>query len=305
MKEKIFVDTRTQLGILKSRGLIINNKKFAKRIIREVGYYNLINGYKDLFLVENTKFEKYISGTKFEEIYAIYQFDRALRILTLEYTLEIENKVKTLVSYCFSKIHGHKNYLRLENFDTVGTGKYEQVCKLLTSLYNKIILNINKDLSISHYVTGKNYIPLWVLTKSISMSDISKFYVNMIQSEREEVAKRMKWGIRENQLGSCLHFLSTIRNVCAHDGRLYSYLSHVNLKNNIYFRYFNITQNTNNYFAVMIAFKLLLSRNEYEVYQNKFERLFTDLVSSISTIPVHSIRNKMGLPNNWRRLKSL
>lgn len=42
MSEKVFRDTRTQIGILKSRGLTIKNNKVAKRIIRKVNYYNLI-----------------------------------------------------------------------------------------------------------------------------------------------------------------------------------------------------------------------------------------------------------------------
>lgn len=174
MDEKIFRDTRMQIGILKSRGVIIKNKRIAKQLIRNTNYYNLINGYKEPFLQPNTSYEKYFPGTTFEEIYALYEFDRKLRIITLEYILEIEKQVKSLIACCFSKVHGHKNYLKLENFDTLGQKKYGQVCNLLSSLYKKISLNIDKDLSVSHYVSGKNYIPLWVLVNTLSMGDISK-----------------------------------------------------------------------------------------------------------------------------------
>lgn len=92
---------------------------------------------------------------------------------------------------------------------------------------------------------------------------MSKFYTNMHQKERSTVAKYFKWGIKENELGNSLAFLTTIRNRCAHDERLYSYLSTTNLSNNKYFKYFHITA-TNNYFAVMIAFKLLLSSVMYQ-----------------------------------------
>ena len=199
----------------------------------------MINGYKEPFLQPNTTYEKYLPGTAIEEIYALYEFDRNLRIITLEYILELEKSVKSLISYCFSKAHGHKNYLKLENFDIQGIKKYGQVCDMLGSLYKKISLNIGKDLSVSHYVNGKNYVPLWVLVNTFSMGDISKFYSNMIQKEREEVARRLKWGIRENQLASGLFFLATIRNRCAHDERLYSYLSYANLCGNHYFSYSN------------------------------------------------------------------
>lgn len=146
---------RTQIGILKSRGVIIRNKRWAKQVIRSVNYYNLINGYKQPFLQQNVSGEKYIAGTTLEEIYALYEFDRKLRIVTLEYILEIEKQVKALVAYCFSKIHGHKNYLKIENFDTIGADKYNQVCILLSNLYKKISLNCNKDLSVSALCKGE------------------------------------------------------------------------------------------------------------------------------------------------------
>lgn len=305
MDEKIFRDTRMQIGILKSRGVIIKNKRIAKQLIRNTNYYNLINGYKEPFLQPNTSYEKYFPGTTFEEIYALYEFDRKLRIITLEYILEIEKQVKSLIACCFSKVHGHKNYLKLENFDTLGQKKYGQVSNLLSSLYKKISLNIDKDLSVSHYVSGKNYIPLWVLVNTLSMGDISKFYSNMVQRERNDVARRLKWGVKEHQLASCLFFLSTIRNRCAHDERLYSYLSYVNLCNNKYFHYFHKTSNTNSYFAVMVAFKMLLSTQRYQTYHKQIESLFNELSSQLSTISIKKIRGKMGIPDNWRRLKTL
>ena len=305
MDEKIFRDTRMQIGILKSRGVIIKNKRIAKQLIRNTNYYNLINGYKEPFLQPNTSYEKYFPGTTFEEIYALYEFDRKLRIITLEYILEIEKQVKSLIACCFSKVHGNKNYLKLENFDTLDQKKYGQVCNLLSSLYKKISLNIDKDLSVSHYVSGKNYIPLWVLVNTLSMGDISKFYSNMVQRERNDVARRLKWGVKEHQLASCLFFLSTIRNRCAHDERLYSYLSYVNLCNNKYFHYFHKTSNTNSYFAVMVAFKMLLSTQRYQTYHKQIESLFNELSSQLSTISIKKIRGKMGIPDNWRRLKTL
>lgn len=305
MEEKVFKDTRTQIGILKSRGIIIKNKRNAKQLIRNTNYYNLINGYKEPFLQSNKIHEKYLPGTTLEEIYALYEFDRKLRVVTLEYILEIEKQVKSLISYCFSEIHGHKNYLKLENFDAQGIKKYGQVCDLLSNLYKKISLNINKDLSVSHYVSGKNYIPLWVLVNTLSMGDISKFYSNMKQKEREDIARRLKWGVRENQLASCLFFLSTIRNRCAHDERLYSYLSYISLCNNNYFCYFHKTTETNNYFAVMIAFKILLSDKRYQVYHRQIEYLFNQLDCQLLSISIRKIRGIMGFPNNWKHLKTL
>lgn len=176
----------------------------------------------------------------------------------------------------------------------------------MSNLYRKINSNIDKDLSISHYVNGKNYIPLWVLVNSISMGDISKFYSNMLQKERDDVARRMKWGLRENQLASCLFFLSTFRNRCAHDERMYSYLSYAYLCNNNYFHYFHInTNNTNNYFAVMIAFKWYLVKRVIMNISSKLKIYLMNCQRIFQLFQLEKIRNIMGIPNNWRRLKTL
>lgn len=304
MSEKIFRDTRIQISLLESRGIIIKNKRYAKQVIRNTNYYNLINGYKLPFIMTSTPCDKYLNGTTFEEIYSLYEFDRKLRIITLEYILEVEKQAKALISYCFSKEHGHKDYLKYENFESMGLKKYKQVSDILCAFYKKISSNIDKDHSVTHYVNGKNYIPLWVLVNTISMGEISKFYSNMHQRNREDVARRMKWGVRENQLSSCLFFLSSIRNRCAHDELLYSYQSYVKLCNNNFQGYFKI-KHTNNYFSVLIAFKILLSKNRYDSYHDQIECLFNELDNKLHTINVKKIQNIMGFPHNWKGLRFL
>ena len=176
MSEKVFRDTRTQIGILRGRGVVVKNKKYAKQLIRRVNYYNLINGYKTPFILTRTPSEKYLPGTTLEEIFALYEFDRKLRIITLEQLLKIEKQIKTLIAYCFSRNYGHKDYLKIENFDNRGSKKYTQVCTLLSLLYKKIPQNIENDLSVIHYVQGKNYVPLWILVNTMSFTETSKFY---------------------------------------------------------------------------------------------------------------------------------
>ncbi len=304
MGEKIFIDTRTQIKLLKSRGLNIRNEKWAKQIIRYVNYYNLINGYKDPFLQSN-KPDKYIPNSTLEEIYALYNFDRKLRLITIEYILEIEKQLKSIIAYVFSKRYGHKDYLKPENFDIENKEKSKNVDKLLKNLNKKIELN-KKDPSLSHYEKKKKYIPLWVLVNSISFTDISKFYSNMLQSERSDVSRRIKWGLKEKELSSCLFFLSSIRNRCAHDERLYSYLSYVNLSNNGYFKYFGISHKyTNNYFAVIVAFKMILPNNRYSNYIKEINSLFNELSHSLNSINFSKVRKSMGIPHNWLRIDKL
>ena len=87
-----------QIEILKKRGLVIDNEEEVREILSIHNYYNVINGYKDLFCyIDTSGKEKFISGTSFDEVYALYCFDRELRSLIFMYTLQIENTLRALV----------------------------------------------------------------------------------------------------------------------------------------------------------------------------------------------------------------
>ena len=72
--DKIFSTTNKQLRQLRTRGMVISNGSRAKRIIEMENYYNLINGYKGLFLDRSYTGpdEAYLPGTRFEEVLALY-----------------------------------------------------------------------------------------------------------------------------------------------------------------------------------------------------------------------------------------
>lgn len=58
-----------QITILKSRGLLLKDEQSVREILKKENYYNLVNGYKTLFLDTSAEEETYLDGTNFEEIY--------------------------------------------------------------------------------------------------------------------------------------------------------------------------------------------------------------------------------------------
>ena len=87
MVEKPFRSYRCQLGILRDRGMIVPKDGTPIRILEKENYYNVINGYKYLFLCTKkttTNEESYKAGTKFSEIYALYQFDCEIKSIFLK-----------------------------------------------------------------------------------------------------------------------------------------------------------------------------------------------------------------------------
>ena len=74
--KKIFKTIDKQIEILKSRNVTIQNYDKAYNILSKNNYYYLINGYKDLFINYTSIKEKYITNTKLEELYSLYEFDK-------------------------------------------------------------------------------------------------------------------------------------------------------------------------------------------------------------------------------------
>ena len=103
---KPFQTHNQQLKILRSRNISITNGGKAKAILIRENYYQLINGYKHIFLdIVETKKRKedyYKIGTTFEQIYALYEFDRNLRNVLMKYILMTENSIKSKIAYQFS-----------------------------------------------------------------------------------------------------------------------------------------------------------------------------------------------------------
>ena len=81
-----FLTYEQQLNkLVNDKNLIINNQKYAIDTLKEVGYFALVGGYKELYKNPTTK--KYKDGTTFEDIVALYKFDENLRELFLKYIL--------------------------------------------------------------------------------------------------------------------------------------------------------------------------------------------------------------------------
>lgn len=90
------------------------------RILERENYYNVINGYKELFLaskVTATADEVYKTGTTSDEVYALYNFARELRNIYLKYLLKLKNTFKTVIAHEFSAKYGHDNYLKIEKIE--------------------------------------------------------------------------------------------------------------------------------------------------------------------------------------------
>lgn len=308
--EKTFKTIDEQLDILKSRNIIISNYSNAYKILSKNNYYYLINGYNDLFIDYISKEEKYIDNTKIEEIYALYKFDKDIKINFLKYLLLIENEVNTYIAYEFSKSYGHKDYLIPANFSNLNYKK---------SLIKKFIKDVNSEIEyqyknsnkmIMHYLDNFNYIPLWVLVRILSFGKISRFY--SLMKPKEQNAISVKYNLRINEFKVILHNLTLARNICAHDEKLYDIKMKNRISSTIYHKKLKIKNKNGNYqyatrdlFSIIIILKLLLEEKQFIKFYTEIIKSIENLKKELSTISINKVMYKMGFPKNYKKLLKL
>lgn len=320
MSDKIYKTYRQQLNILRSRGMVINKRSQgsrAMRILEHENYYNLINGYKELFLASkatSTTEEVYKTGTNFNEIYALYNFDRELRSIYLKYLLKIENTFKTVISHEFSAKYGHNNYLKTDNFNTENKGNITNAVKLIGDIQQEIARQMSKHHQIvTHYMTEHGYVPLWVLVNVLTFGKIENFYKCMKSDDKTAISKQFK--LHPNEFAKFMHMLALARNKCAHDERFFDikFKERIHTKSIKNFKALEITRTpdgsyihgTNDSYAIAIMFALLLSKSDLNEFINSMKNIFNKLAKQLSTISMSDVMIVMGYHSKWTNLTKL
>ena len=320
MSEKTYKSYRQLLNILRSRGMNIGKGSQGSRVMRILqseNYYNVINGYKELFLASPatpTSDEVYKPGTTFDEVYSLYTFDRELRNIYLKYLLKLENTFKTVIAHEFSKKYGHDNYLKIDNFDTSNEQKIASAIKLIGDIQQETARQMNKHHQIvTHYMTEHGYIPLWVLVNVLTFGKIENFYKTMKATDKTIVARH--FNLQPNELAKFMHMLALARNKCAHDERFFDIRFRESLHTRS-IRNFSLlgivraadgsyTYGTNDAYAIAIMFALLLSKTDLKEFISSMNSAFNRLQKQLTTISATDIMSIMGYNASWKNLSKL
>jgi abortive infection bacteriophage resistance protein len=261
--------------------------------------------------MKSTKEKFFLPGTTFEELYAFFVFDRSIRNIFFKNILVIENNLKSIFSYQLSKQYGvrEKEYLREVNF-TNDSKKARQVSDVIKKMKRQIKVNGSQHSATMHYLTNYGYIPMWVLVKVLSFGIISELYCILKAEDQLAIAEYYDLDIESFNIFVTL--LSNYRNLCAHEDILFDHRTQRSILDNEYHRKLKIPMMDDEYvygkndlFSVVIMLKYMLSDDEFRhlVYEIDYEIALLD--GRVSTIPVEKILNRMGFPNNWRKIIDL
>ena len=273
-----------QVENLKSIGLIVDDEEYAKKILNDISYFRLVKAYSINLKPKNGNYDK---KTTFKEIVNLYLFNANLRQIIFPEIEKIEINVRCRMSNYFAEQYGVLGYLKAENF--------------INKEYHKEFLeDIEQEIgrnSKAPFVRNfrENYeggqLPMYALVEVFSFGTLSKFYKNMHNKDKKEIAKT--FGVGYTYFASWLESISYVRNICAHYGRLYN--AKMSKSPMLYTEYTQAGIGNNRVYGVLLCMKHLLKNDSHwNLFVDKIEMLF-DKYQSVQI-------KTMGFPDNWKEM---
>ncbi|MBR4178459.1 MAG: Abi family protein [Bacilli bacterium] len=309
MAAKVFKTIDEQIDILKSKGLTIEDYDKAKEVILRENYF-FLNGYRSPFLVTGSK--RFIDGATFEEMHALFTFDRYFRNIIFKNLLIVENNYKSIFSYVLSKKYGYKekDYLNVDNFDR-SKEKSKQINDLIRKLKRQIRINGYQHTATSHYINNYGYIPLWVGVKVLSFGLMGELFTILKQEDKDEIASYYM-SISSEDLEDYLSILSNYRNLCAHEDILYNHETQKGIKETRFHAALEIPKVDDEYiygihdiFALIIILKHMLTYTDFKMMMNEIDYEIDWLSSKLKSINIEKVLYRMGFPDNYKQISYL
>lgn len=289
---KEFKTIDQQLSILKSRGLKVEDEDKAKEFLLNHNYYR-ISGYS----LTLRKDDVFYDTATFQNIIDIYEFDRKLRAILLQFIEIIEVEFKSVYTYYFVKEYGPLGYLNSTNFS-----KATEYLKTMSKVQKQKERRLQQEAFLQHFVNDlKEDVPFWALVELMSISDISRFYTITDCKIRIEVAEH--FGFKHTDaaitMEKYMHCMTILRNLCAHGSRLYNrlFITKPSLSSKEK-KLLRVDENghleNNRLFGYVLNMKRLLNEYDFSLMKKKIVALNKEYT--------FVAMNRYGFCDNWQKL---
>lgn len=274
-----------QISLLKSRGLTISDENQAKYILSCINYYRF-SGY--LFGFRNKRTGMYPCNLTFSQIKRIYDFDRRLTRTLLFVLEDIEETLKTRLSYTITSSYPEDPLIYLNAAIYRNRNSFIDFQSRFYSAVEK-----NKGLPfVKHHIEQYGGdLPMWVAVELFTMGNLHAVYDNLIGPLQKKIAKQYNTG--PIQLRNWILNLMYTRNHLAHNMRVYDYdfaRSPMQCKNHPF-----PCEKTNRIFGQVFIMCVMYS--DHEEWTNYIIPELNALFEEYSD--VIQLQN-IGFPENWK-----
>ena len=290
--DKPALSIEQQVEKLIAKGMVVNDRELVTHCLQHISYYRLSAYW---FPFENPKPQeggRFKETVTFENILALYEFDRKLRLLTLDAIERIEVAVRGSWAYQLAMIGGSHGYFSSELYSN--PKKHEENCSKLKREAER-----SKDAFMAHYREKYGepvHPPVWMASELLSFGQLSQWYASLVSPKtRNDIAR--PFGLDETIFVSFVHHLAVVRNICAHHGRLWNRSPTIALKlpktqPELLANALNREQPRKIYNSfAMIQYVLQTVENQTDWASR--------LINLIDRIPI-PLKNSMGFNENWK-----
>jgi len=282
-----------QVQKLKHRGLIINDVQFAEKTLAQISYYRL-RAYTYPFQDNKDPDSPFIEKVTFEFIIDLYRFDQKLRILIFDAIEKIEISLRTQIIYHYALQYG-------SHWQT-NPSLYRD-----TARFAKHLESLNREIERSDETFIKHYKekyhkpsqpPSWMSLEVASMGTLSKLYQNTKDGDAKRTVADNFGVIKICNLENWMFCFSSVRNICAHHGRLWNrrLSSIIRLPYTTKYKFLNKKEvkaiYTNKIYATLLAMNYVL-----EIVDPSFQ--FGDKLKQLMTECPLNQQKAMGFLKNW------
>lgn len=207
-----------QIAQLQARGLTITDVPSATHFLSNISYYRLAGYWWPM--QSNKTTHQFKPNSKFEDVIALYNFDRELRLLIFDVIERIEIALRSKLIYHLSHEFDPWWFENSTLFISV-----QELVKTLGAISGEI--ERSKDVFIKdhlkRYKSDTRFPPAWKALEVASFGNLSKLYGNLKPTVKSKdlIASELNT-VNHTYLPSWLQAIAQIRNLCAHHSRLWN-----------------------------------------------------------------------------------
>ncbi|RME58602.1 Abi family protein [Candidatus Parcubacteria bacterium] len=235
-----------QIALLKRRGLTIQNEARAASLFEVISLFRL-TPYMRPFQRAGDPEHRFFEGITLHQIIRLYRFDQALRNLMMDSLERVEVGVRAVLGNAMAVHYGDAHwYMNPGHFrrnfdhdrlldeirsklDKERSQFHKEVDRITNSrvpegVKRQRIEQRKRDNYFRYYAETYNLPPLppsWAVMEELSFGTVSRLYKGLAKDvDRKMIARR--FNLPHQVLGSWLHTLTFVRNICAHHARLWN-----------------------------------------------------------------------------------
>jgi abortive infection bacteriophage resistance protein len=206
-----------KIARLQAQGMIVPNVAQAEHMLQHISYYRLSAYWLPFEHPKGQPGPRFRPGTDFDTVVDLYEFDRKLRLLVMDAIERIEVALRGSWALNLAHQGGPHGYLSASLYSD-----RRQFHENLSRLTREA--GISPEPHIEHYrqtYDDPAMPPVWMVTEIMAFGQLSRWYSSLSdRALRNKIAVPL--GLPERVLVPLVKHLSTLRNTCAHHGRLWN-----------------------------------------------------------------------------------